>query len=117
MGWAVGYLDGRDIGYGVPAWCDHPDCTEKIDRGLGYACGGGLGDDGCGLFFCPDHGGGSLCERCEAFHASGAEDYMNPFDPKPDHPEWLTHKLTDPSWQRWRDDNPQKVTLLRASLT
>jgi hypothetical protein len=33
MGWSVGEgKDGRDIGYGVPALCDHPDCSEQIDR-------------------------------------------------------------------------------------
>ena len=40
MGWAIGY-DGRwerDIGYGVPAVCDHPDCNVRIDRGLDYVC-------------------------------------------------------------------------------
>lgn len=42
MGWAIGYDTtwGRDIGYGVPATCDYPSCTEAIDRGLGYVCGG-----------------------------------------------------------------------------
>lgn len=40
MSWAVGYDTNwhRDIGYGVPAECDHPECTERIDRGLGYVC-------------------------------------------------------------------------------
>ena len=29
MGWAIGYDSnwGRDIGYGVIAYCDHPDCN------------------------------------------------------------------------------------------
>ena len=41
MGWEIGYDDNweRDIGYGVPAECDHPDC-QVIDRGLSYVCGG-----------------------------------------------------------------------------
>ena len=36
MGWSIGYDDNwkRDIGYGVPAVCDHPGCNEKIDRYL-----------------------------------------------------------------------------------
>jgi len=40
MGWAVGYDNrwSRDIGYGVPAWCDEPGCSEAIDRGLAYVC-------------------------------------------------------------------------------
>lgn len=35
MGWAVGYDSNwrRDIGYGVPALCDQPDCVEEIDSG------------------------------------------------------------------------------------
>ena len=42
MGWSIGYDSNwdRDIGYGVPAYCDHPDCNEEIDRGLSYVCGG-----------------------------------------------------------------------------
>ncbi len=38
MSYAVGNCGKhkRHIGYGVPAICDHPDCTEEIDRGLGY---------------------------------------------------------------------------------
>ena len=55
MGWSLGYDSNwnRDIGYGVPAYCDHPYCNEEIDRGLSYVCGDALygGDRGCGLFF------------------------------------------------------------------
>lgn len=113
MGWAVGRMDGRDIGYGVPAKCDQPGCDVRIDRGLGYICGFGEpwgGDEGCGLFFCMEHGGGSLCERCD----TDAEDKY-PFDPKPDVEDWVRHKLTDESWQRWRDENPAEVAKLRAT--
>ena len=114
MGWAVGDHDGRDIGYGVPAKCDHPDCDTGIDRGLGYVCGGDVygGEHGCGLFFCDSHLGflttddGQLigpqrCDRCL--------DEEPPFDPKPDVPKWINHKLADPSWQQWRDEHPQWV--------
>jgi hypothetical protein len=111
MGWAVGYDSNwrRDIGYGVPATCDHPNCDKEIDRGLGYVCGGEPygGDQGCGLFFCGEHGGGLrgfLCERCTAGAA--------PFEPKPDRPEWTRHKLTDETWQEWRDANPDEVARL-----
>jgi hypothetical protein len=60
MGWAFCGQDseGRDIGYGVPATCDHPECSEAIDRGLAYACGGmhgDLGDEGCEGYFCDEH--------------------------------------------------------------
>lgn len=60
MGWAFCGTDanGREIGYGVEAECDHPDCHEKIDRGLGYCCGSmhnGDNDDGCGGYYCLKH--------------------------------------------------------------
>lgn len=119
MGWDIGWDDRhhRDIGYGVPATCDHPGCEAVIHRGLAYACGAehGGGDDGCGLYFCADHllvgvdgKERQVCERC----ARDAE----PFEPKPDVREWVEWKLSDPSWQRWRDENPVEVSTLRARL-
>ena len=123
MGWAIGYDEnwGRDIGYGVPAWCDHYRCNAEIDRGLGYVCGGEPygGEVGCGLFFCGEHllyarekevvvDGFvrtvcvQVCPRCAA--------YKPPYKhPKPDHPEWIKHKLADPSWATWRAENPDWV--------
>ena len=111
MSWAIGFDTKwqRDIGYGVPAYCDHPGCEEKIDRGLSHVCGlepyGG--DRGCGLYFCIKHlayhrfldadAGSSFCKRCIAA--------KSPYKPKPDHPEWLKHKATDPSWAEWRKQN------------
>ncbi len=103
MGWAVGFDTtwNRDIGYGVPAYCDHPDCSEVIDRGLSYVCGrepyGGSG--GCGLYFCSRHqlNGWQRCERC-----APCDEEVRPFDAKPDHPDWVHHKATDPSWAEWR---------------
>jgi hypothetical protein len=53
MGWGHGELDGREVGYAVTAECDNATCTSKIDRGLGYRCGGTL--EGCGRYFCGDH--------------------------------------------------------------
>lgn len=99
MGWAVGYdsMWQRDIGYGVPAFCDHPDCDEKIDRGLAHVCGAQPygGETGCGLYFCGRHlVDGKHCERCERDES--------PFVAKPDMPEWIAHKETDPSWAEWR---------------
>lgn len=106
MGWSIGYDDQweRDIGYSVPAICDHPGCNEEIDRGLSYVCGGQPygGEDGCGLYFCDEHlmigddGGPQMCERCCVFR--------DPFDPKPDTEEWIHHKMTDPSWEEWRKE-------------
>lgn len=109
MSWAVGYDTRwkRDIGYGVPAYCDHPDCNEVIDRGLSYICGGDVygGEFGCGLFFCAEHlyvgEKAQLCERCDN------HDDVTPFGAKPDHPDWINHKATDPSWAEWRAEQAQ----------
>jgi hypothetical protein len=116
MSWAVGWDSdwGRDVGYGVPAWCDHPLCDAKIDRGLGYVCGGEPfgGEAGCGLYFCTAHlywtdDGTQLCDRCD--------ESRSPFHPTPDHPEWIEHKLTDPSWGPWRAQHPAEVSAMRLS--
>jgi len=112
MSWSIGYDNRwkRDIGYGVPAYCDHPGCNVEIDRGLSFVCGGEPfgGMDGCGLYFCGLHlrlGMHSACERCK----NGKE----PFEPKPEHPDWIKHKLTDESWQKWRNENPKEVEKLK----
>lgn len=119
MGWAVGYDERhkRDIGYGVPAICDHSDCNEEIDRGLAYVCGSDVygGEDGCGLFFCSNHRVFvvreercvRLCGRCES--------HQEPFSPKPDTQEWMDWKLTDPSWAQWREENPDQVSSILTS--
>ena len=117
MGWSIGFDENnkRDIGYGVPAICDHPGCKEGINRGLSYVCGGAAygGDKGCGLFFCGDHRLFSeydedpeLCSRCC--------DDEPPFDPSPDTYEWCQWKLNDESWQVWRDENKSVLEKLRA---
>jgi hypothetical protein len=114
VSWAIGY-DGtwkRDIGYGVPAYCDSPRCTEVIDRGLGYVCCNQEpygGERGCGLYFCSKHRVDSLgrCTRCH--------NHRTPYAAKPDHPDWINWKLTDESWARWRSENPDEVAALRAS--
>jgi hypothetical protein len=114
MGWGLGYDDnwGRDIGYAVPAYCDHPGCNRKIDRGLSYVCGGEPygGENGCGLYFCGHHltAAGQKCACCA--------NRRRPYKPTPDHPEWISHKLTDESWATWRDENPSEVARLRIAL-
>lgn len=118
MGWAVGWDSEyrRHIGYGVPCKCEHPDCDKDIDRGLAYRCGD-LGDDGCNLFFCTDHLAYEItsyeddlpvavCERCSE---RTEENWVAPFDPKPDTQEWAEHVLTDESWAQWRAENPRQV--------
>lgn len=112
MGWSIGFDSHwqRDIGYGVPAFCDHPRCHMEIDRGLSYVCGGEPygGDKGCGLYFCGPHGGGRLCSRCR--------NRKPPFLAKPDHPRWMRHVLTDDSWARWRTENEAEVERLTAAV-
>lgn len=118
MGWSIGY-DGnwkRDIGYGVPAICDHPGCKNAIDRGLSYVCADYTphgGERGCGLFFCNEHQHNTekhsnLCIRCLRGN--------KPFTPKPDVKEWIEWKLTDASWRKWRDENLEEAERLSAEL-
>ncbi len=115
MSWSIGYDSHwrRDIGYGVPAFCDHPRCRAEIDRGLAYVCGGEPygGDRGCGLYFCEKHlsGAGSLCPRCR--------NRKPPFTPKPEHPRWIRHVLTDESWAPWRKEHHEEVSRLRADAS
>lgn len=118
MSWAVGYDENwkRHVGYGVPAYCDHPKCHAEIDRGLSYVCGvepygqrNGDWRDGCGLYFCEKHGGGYYCPRCTA--------YKPPYKRiKPEHPTWMRHVLADESWAEWRAENPQEVSQMQAAL-
>jgi len=109
----------RWAGYGVPAECDMPDCSKKIDRGLAYKCENAVeleevldayGDvvdeievetEGCGLFFCGDH------EYDHMRHL------MPDVVPKPDSLEWVHHLLNNDSWELWRIENPQEVKRLR----
>jgi hypothetical protein len=113
MSWAIGFDSNwnRDIGYGVPAYCDHPGCKAEIDRGLAYVCrdSESYGGKGCGLYFCPDHLGYYGCERCTK--------RRKPFAATPDHPEWLQHKLTDASWQQWRDENQAEVESMTQQIS
>lgn len=109
MGYSIGWdsTRNRDIGYGVPAICEHPGCNEAIYRGMGHACGQGFPEDGCGLYFCGKHLYPYECERCL--------DDKEPFEQKPDTNEWIEWKLTDPSWQQWRDENPDEVAALMSA--
>jgi len=122
MGWAIGFDErwNRDVGYGVPATCDHPGCEEKIDRGLAYVCGGEPygGEHGCGLHFCGKHlwhrrprGETRFYQNCKRCMT-----YRTPFTPTPDVAEWNEWKLTDASWGLWRSENPTAVSAIRAAL-
>ena len=126
MGWSIGYDDkwGRDIGYGVPSQCDHPDCGVDIDRGLSYVCGSEPfgGEHGCGLYFCESHRSYAVvvdkpdapgvlvlvCERC----FSG----QLPFPPSPDTKEWMEWKLNDEGWADWRSADPDLVEAIRLKI-
>jgi hypothetical protein len=114
MGWEIGWDSNwkRDIGYGVPAECDHPKCKERINRGLSHVCGSEPygGDHGCGLHFCAAHlsvcgkrDGAcvSLCPKCANYKRTA-------YKPKPDLPEWTQHKATHPSWEEWRHGQAKK---------
>ncbi len=129
MGWGLGGPDqrGRDVGYMVPAYCDHPDCSEQIDRGLAHVCCDEEpygGDDGCGLYFCSAHQNWrGQCERCAAWFDEDEdgedvtlEDGPPPFDPKPECPRWLYHKLYDYSWAEWRVENVDELDAMRVAL-
>jgi hypothetical protein len=113
MGWSLGFDDKwkRDIGYGVPAYCDHPKCTAEIDRGLAHVCCEQQpygGDRGCGLFFCGEHSDyEGRCPRCRASKPPYKKIAA-------DHPDWIAHKLTDESWAKWRAENPAEVAALTA---
>lgn len=122
MGWSIGYDEKwkRDIGYGVPAICDQPKCTAEIDRGLAFVCGSEPygGDHGCGLFFCSAH------RRLHSFRDGCLKDVCcrcdrgkQPYEAKPDTPEWIRWKLTDESWETWRVENPDEVKRLQSNQT
>ena len=117
MSWAIGFDNRwqRDIGYGVPCYCDHPDCNAEIDRGLSYVCGGEPygGDRGCGLYFCEKHlvwgvRLPQLCERCRKLR--------NWFKPKPDHPRWVHWKATDESWADGGNSKSKMTEIYRSVL-
>lgn len=57
MGYSLGEIGGRRVGYSVSATCDHPGCNVVINRGLGWCCGSWPEptDHTCGGFFCPEH--------------------------------------------------------------
>ena len=116
MGYQVYWNDTnkRWQGYGVPAICEHPDCNEEVDRGLGCMCGNGPDDErGCGRFFCGKHlyvseDDVQVCEQC----LEGKE----PFQMKPDTREWTEWILADESWEEWREENPEEVIKLKEKL-
>lgn len=134
MGYAVYTIDGRDCGYPVPALCDYPDCDKEIDRGMSYCCGGApYSEQGCHLYFCETHlmyvyfindngeheMSSQVCDTCAIALKLGGDNYKlwpAGYEPKPDLLKWILWKLHDASWQRWRDESPQKVKELQATV-
>lgn len=132
MGWAIGFVGGRDVGYGVPCTCEYPSCKKKIDRGLSYACGDFPGDTefGCNGFFCEKHMFSyedeygkrhQACDVCVYNHSLPEDapytDHKYHYPEKPDRPIWLRWKLKDKSWAQWREENPAKVEKIKAMLS
>jgi hypothetical protein len=117
MGWSIGYDSQweRDIGYGVPALCDQPNCEAEIHRGLSYVCGGDAygGDRGCGLFFCSKHLCAPLSDRLPYLCDRCYPRLRKPHEAKPDLLKWSKWKLKDSSWGPWRKENPDKVAALK----
>lgn len=117
MGWGLGYDDRlqRDVGYAVPAYCDHPGCSEEIDRGLSYVCGDAPhgGERGCGMHFCKKHLHYSrrCSQRCFRCHTGGWS-----FPVKPDHLRWLRWKATHSSWGEWRREHLRDLAKKRGSF-
>lgn len=140
MGWAIGTGEnGRDIGYAVPAICDHPDCNEEIDRGFSYCCGEYTTDEGCGLYFCGSHlmtvenpltdeeddnaYSPQLCDACALYWKLRQIDdevawELAPkgYEPKPDALKWVYWKLHDMSWDEWRKNNPEATEAMEERL-
>lgn len=124
----VGYSNRwqRDIGYGVLAYCDHPQCNLTIARSSEYACGETLdgGPHGCGLYFCLTHLNHSHSpdgtrdrrdsdDNCLPRRCGRCIDGQAPFSPKDCHPLWANWKLIDDSWLAWRREHPDEVQRLR----
>lgn len=124
MGYSIGFSNGRDIGYGVIATCDQPKCDKKIDRGMAYCCGEFRNDNACGLYFCSEHlyygDSTQLCDRClhneELGDDAPYDKYQSPYEPKPDHSEWLYWKLNHQSWSEWRENHPEEVAAIDKRL-
>lgn len=112
MGWAVGFDRHHDRfrGYGVPAYCDAKGCDEEIDRGLGYvthpAPPENLSDDDYDAWWDEqdDLADGALFVCSKHAHRDVDTDAL-----PAEHPDWLRHVLSDESWQKWRDENPEKA--------
>ncbi len=89
MGYSVYWSNGRFQGYGVPAYCDYPGCTAKINRGLAYAVDE---DESTPRFFSCEHHKNEMLFDFE-------------INDKKENLDWIKHILTDESWSQWRKEN------------
>lgn len=126
----------RFAGYGVVAYCDHPQCNAVIDRGMAYACCGGIHfSESCGGFYCAEHEAQLMCEdeledldeeekqsilasygltEAPLFDESGMAKLCNhpPIEFK-EHPEWIKHISKDKSWSTFRKEKPELFNALQ----
>lgn len=129
MGYAVYERGDRFAGYGVPAYCDFPECLTKIDRGVDYLCESRT----VYRFFDIDSGEELTLEEadsgtydvtemeyeepthCDMFFCGQHTDHDShgfTWVDKGEHPDWVDHLLDDESWQQWRDENEEEVQKL-----
>jgi len=99
MGYQVYFnsSNNRWQGYGVPGVCDFAGCDEDIDYGLGFACESY--DCGCEAYYCYNHLGFIHNEQT--------------IDIKHDSIEWLEHILTDPEWEEFRKEHPNRIRVYK----
>lgn len=138
MSWSIGYCSNhkRDIGYGVPAPCDHPGCNVIIDRGMSYLCCENIHHSvSCGGYFCAEHRDNYVYadevpdmddEELEALGLDGSEAEEDDDDgviacrhriePRKEAVEWLEFMLSNESWQKWRELNPERVQHFKERL-
>lgn len=120
MGWANCGEDskGRPIGYAHDATCDHPGCTEQINRGLAYACGGMHGDTeySCEGYFCEKHRqqclpvDGRLQQVCDACYAEWRAYAIA----NPDDSEELIKYFVDWEGEDWAEPDPPAASAREA---
>lgn len=127
----------RLSGYGVPAYCDYPGCSEKIDRGMGYACCGAIHhSDSCGGFYCANHSTPIMSENeledldeeeketvlasyglteAPLFDENGIAYLCShpPIEFK-EHPDWIKHISKDKSWSKFRKEEHENFNALKA---
>lgn len=138
MGYSIGYCKThkRDIGYGVPAPCDHPECNEIIDRGMGYACCEGFNHSAnCKGYFCEEHRWNYVLqdelehmspEELEALglsadaqaldEDSGIIRCRHTIQPHKEAVVWLEYILNDESWEKFRTKFPERMERFKKLL-